>query len=387
MRLHWAAMDDEELTGWLTLLRAPGLGAAGMRALIEQAGSARAACVGIRGLRARAGLDPPVVDWIERPDRARLDADLAWLAQPGHRLLRCTDADYPPQLEAVAQPPPALFVAGDAALLLGPQVAIVGARSATAQGLATARDFARTLGLSGLTITSGMADGIDGAAHAAALAAGAATVAVVGTGADLVYPRKHRGLAENIAEHGAIVSEFPLGTEARPAHFPRRNRLIAGLALGTLVVEAGLQSGSLITARLAAEAGREVFALPGSIHNPLAKGCHRLIRDGARLVETAAEVIEALAPAAAALGSELRARLDAGAPAATAQEPSSRSQDPDYAKLLAALGDAPASLDELAGRTGLAPAALSSMLLLLELDGTVAPAVNGRWQHIMAGGA
>ncbi|MGH8152864.1 MAG: DNA-processing protein DprA, partial [Rhodanobacteraceae bacterium] len=296
-------MDDEERLGWLTLLRAPGLGDAGMRALIEQAGSACAACAGIRGLRARAGVAQVAVDWIERPDRARLDADLAWLAQPGHRLLRYTEADYPPQLEAVTQPPAALFVAGDPALLLGPQIAIVGARSATAQGLATARDFARTLGLGGLTITSGMADGIDGAAHAAALAAGAATVAVIGTGADLVYPRKHHELARSIAERGAIVSEFPLGTEARPAHFPRRNRLIAGLALGTLVVEAGLQSGSLITARLAAEAGREVFALPGSIHNPLAKGCHRLIRDGARLVETAAEVLEALTPAAYALGS------------------------------------------------------------------------------------
>ncbi|MGH8116917.1 MAG: DNA-processing protein DprA [Rhodanobacteraceae bacterium] len=381
-------MDDEERLGWMTLLRAPGLGGAGMRTLIEQAGSAWAACAGIRGLRARASLDQATVDWIERPDRARLDADLAWLAQPGHRLLRYTEADYPPQLEAVTQPPAALFVAGDPALLLGPQIAIVGARSATAQGLATARDFARTLGLGGLTITSGMADGIDGAAHGAALAAGAATVAVIGTGADLVYPRKHRELAKNIAEHGAIVSEFPLGMEARPAHFPRRNRLIAGLALGTLVVEAGLQSGSLITARLAAEAGREVFALPGSIHNPLAKGCHRLIRDGARLVETAAEVLEALTPAAHALGSELRARLDAGdAPTGTGPHAPSRTQDPDYAKLLAALGDAPATLDELAQHTELAPAALSSMLLLLELEGAVAPAVNGRWQRIVVGGA
>ncbi|HJR14819.1 MAG TPA: DNA-processing protein DprA [Rhodanobacteraceae bacterium] len=375
-------MHDDELLAWLTLLRAPGLGAASARALLQQAGSARAACRGIRKLRHSAGLDQASLEWIERPDVARLELDLAWLALPGHRLLRCNEADFPPQLETIPQPPAALFVAGDPAALLAPQVAIVGARSASAQGLANARDFARTLGRAGLTVTSGMADGIDGAAHAAALEAGGMTVAVVGTGPDLVYPRKHRELAARIEQCGAIVSEFPPGTEARPDHFPRRNRLIAGLALGTLVVEAGLQSGSLITARLAAEAGREVFALPGSIHNPLAKGCHRLIRDGARLVETAAEVIEALVPAARAQGAGLRARLET-AESPTDDGPASRTQDPDYASLLAALGDAPASLDELVERTRLAPAALSSMLLLLELEGAVAPAVNGRWQRVV----
>ena len=282
-----------------------------------------------------------------------------------------------------------MFVAGDPAALLAPQIAIVGARSATAQGLANARDFARTLSRAGLVVTSGMADGIDGAAHTAALESGGPTVAVVGTGPDLVYPRKHRDLAARIVEQGAIVSEFPPGTEARPDHFPRRNRLIAGLSLGTLVVEAGLQSGSLITARLAAEAGREVFALPGSIHNPLAKGCHRLIRDGARLVETAAEVIEALVPAAQAQGAGLRARLVAADTSEVPYSPDAggHGQDPDYLALLAALGDAPASLDELAQRTRLAPAALSSMLLLLELEGAVGPVVNGRWQRISGGKA
>lgn len=380
-------MDDlDELLAWLTLLRAPGLGAAGIRALLQQTGSARAICRDIRRLRHAAAPDQPAIEWIERPDAARLEADLAWLAQPGHRLLRCNEDDFSPQLETTPSPPAALFVAGDPATLLAPQIAIVGARSASAQGLANARDFARTLGRAGLAITSGMADGIDGAAHAAALECGALTVAVVGTGPDLVYPRKHRELAARIEQHGAVVSEFPPGTEARPDHFPRRNRLIAGLALGTLVVEAGLQSGSLITARLAAEAGREVFALPGSIHNPLAKGCHRLIRDGARLVETAAEVIEALGPAALAQGAGLRARLETAAAEPDHDSPA-RTQDPDYASLLASLGDGPASLDELANRTGLAPAALSSMLLLLELEGVVAPAVNGRWQRLAAGQA
>ncbi|HJR11153.1 MAG TPA: DNA-processing protein DprA [Rhodanobacteraceae bacterium] len=381
--------DDDEPLAWLTLLRAPGLGGAGLRALLQRAGSARAICRDARKLRASAGLEQAALEWIARPDAARLDADLAWLAQPGHRLLRCDEADFPPQLETIPQPPAALFVAGDPAVLLAPQIAIVGARSATAQGLANARDFARTLSRAGLTVTSGMADGIDGAAHAAALEAGGQTVAVIGTGPDLVYPRKHRQLAASIEQNGAIASEFPPGTEARPDHFPRRNRLIAGLSLGTLVVEAGLQSGSLITARLAAEAGREVFALPGSIHNPLAKGCHRLIRDGVRLVETAAEVIEALAPAAQAQGAGLRARLDAADGTETPHSPDAenRSQDPDYASLLAALGDAPASLDELAERTHLPPAALSSMLLLLELEGVVGPAVNGRWQRVFTGKA
>lgn len=372
--------DDDELLAWLTLLRTPGLGGAGLRALLQRAGSVQAIC---RDAHRLPGLDPTALNWIAHPDATRLDADMVWLAEPGHRLLRCDEADFPPQLETIPQPPAALFVAGDPAVLLAPQIAIVGARSATAQGVANARDFARTLSRAGLVVTSGMADGIDGAAHAAALESGGQTVAVVGTGPDLVYPRKHRELAARIEQGGALVSEFPPGTEARPDHFPRRNRLIAGLSLGTLVVEAGLQSGSLITARLAAESGREVFALPGSIHNPLAKGCHRLIRDGARLVETGAEIIEALAPAAQAQGAGLRARLEAtDAPDAFQSSGGNRSQDPDYASLLAALGDAPTSLDELARRTRLAPAALSSMLLLLELEGRVGPAVNGRWQKL-----
>lgn len=380
--------DEEELRAWLILMRTPALGSVRTRELLARAGSARAACAEVRRWQQAARLAPAAVDWIERPDARLVDADLDWLAQPGHCLLTCNEADFPPQLEAAANPPAALFVAGDPALLLAPQLAIVGARSASVQGKATARDFAGTLSRAGLVVTSGMADGIDGAAHAGALQAGGATVAVVGTGPDLVYPRKHRELAKNISEHGAIVSEFAPGVEGKPDHFPRRNRIIAGLALGTLVVEAGLQSGSLTTARMTVEAGREVFAIPGSIHNPLAKGCHRLIRDGARLVETAAEVIEALAPAAQALGADLRARLqDAELPLAAAPRPADRAQDPDYARLLTAIGDAPASLDQLVERTGLAAAAVSSMLLLLELEGTVAPAGNGRWQRIFTPGA
>jgi len=387
--------DTDALRAWLTLLRTPGLGAATLRErLATEAGDIRAVLAGWR--RAPAGLDQSARAWLAHPDTVRLDADLAWLALPDHRLLCCTDADFPPPLEHIPQPPAALFVAGDTGLLLRPQVAIVGARGATAGGLAHARRFASTLAQAGFVITSGMADGVDGAAHAAALEAGAPTIAVVGTGPDQVYPRKHQALAQAIAARGALVSEFPPGTAPRADHFPRRNRLIAGLSLGTLVIEAGLKSGSLITARLAGEQGREVFALPGSVHNPLARGCHRLIREGVRLVEEPAELIEALAPAARALGVELAHRL-----ALAGDDPAPRTptavaaaflgnaaafgggrDDPDYRRLDQALGHDPATLDELASRTGLAPAALSSMLLMLELDGRVESLPGNRYQCV-----
>lgn len=373
--------DTDALHAWLTLLRTPGVGPAWLRErLAAEGGDIHAVLDGLR--RAPASLDPAARGWLGRPDTARLAADLAWLAAPGHRLLCCTDADFPPLLEHIAQPPAALFVDGDAALLLRPQVAIVGARGATAGGLAHARRFASALAQAGFVITSGMADGVDGAAHAATLDVGAPTIAVVGTGPDRVYPRQHHALAQAIAAHGALVSEFPPGTAPRADHFPRRNRLIAGLALGTLVVEADLKSGSLITARLAGEQGREVFALPGSVHNPLARGCHRLIREGARLVEEPIELIEALAPAARALGVELAARLASttGAGRAVSADPAER--DPDYRLLDDALGHDPATLDELSARTGLPAAALSSMLLLLELDGRVESLPGNRYQCV-----
>ncbi|NUR23567.1 DNA-processing protein DprA [Frateuria sp.] len=373
--------DTDALHAWLTLLRTPGVGPAWLRErLAAEGGDIHAVLDGLR--RAPASLDPAARRWLGRPVTARLAADLAWLAAPGHRLLCCTDADFPPLLEHIAQPPAALFVDGDAALLLRPQVAIVGARGATAGGLAHARRFASVLAQAGFVITSGMADGVDGAAHAATLDVGAPTIAVVGTGPDRVYPRQHHALAQTIAAHGALVSEFPPGTAPRADHFPRRNRLIAGLALGTLVVEADLKSGSLITARLAGEQGREVFALPGSVHNPLARGCHRLIREGARLVEEPIELIEALAPAARALGVELAARLASttGAGRAVSADPAER--DPDYRLLDDALGHDPATLDELSARTGLPAAALSSMLLLLELDGRVESLPGNRYQCV-----
>ncbi|GAB3790825.1 DNA-processing protein DprA [Dyella agri] len=374
-------MDEtDELRAWLIALRTPGLGPGGLReALVATGGRIDAMPTWLR--RQATALGEGAAAWLDTPDETRLAEDIAWLAEPGHRLLRCTEADFPPQLETIPQPPGALFVAGDAGLLLHPQVAIVGARGASPAGLDHARRFARALALAGFTVVSGMADGIDGAAHEAALEAGGATVAVVGTGPDRVYPRKHHALARRIAAQGVVVSEFPPGTAARADHFPRRNRIISGVALGTVVVEAGLQSGSLITARLAGEQGREVFALPGSILNPLARGCHRLIRDGARLVEDPAEVIEALTPAARALGVELAERLarpDTPAPA----RPGGWRDDPDYRRLLDALGHDPATLDELVRRSGLTAAALSSMLLMLELEGWVASLPGNRYQGL-----
>ena len=383
----------DELRAWLIALRTPGLGPGGLRERLDAAGGDIEAV--LAQLRRQPGaLGEAARSWLQQPDAARLAADLTWLAQPQHRLLRCNEADFPPQLENIPQPAAALFVVGDASLLLLPQVAIVGARSASGAGLAHAGAFARALVQAGFVITSGMADGIDGAAHVAALEAGAATVAVVGTGADRVYPRKHHALAERIAMHGALVSEFPPGTAARADHFPRRNRIIAGLTLGTLVIEAGLQSGSLITARLAAEQGREVFALPGSIHNPLAHGCHRLIRDGARLVESAAEIIETLVPAARMLGGELATRLQArGADKASVPTPEpaqpERSgslhgwqRDPEYQQLLAHLGHESVTLDELVRRSGQSTAVLSSMLLMLELEGRVEGLAGNRYQRL-----
>lgn len=374
-------MDDhDDLRAWMHLLRTPGLGACGLRECMEKAGNdARAA---LADLRARSGnFEGRAREWLRRPDEHRIDADLAWLTGSGNRLLRFTEADFPPLLEAIPQPPAALFVAGDASLLLRPQVAIVGARQASRSGLGHAEAFAAELARAGFVITSGLADGIDGAAHRATLDAGLPTIAVVGTGLDLVYPRKHAVLARRVATGGALVSEYPLGTPARAGHFPRRNRILAGLALGTLVVEAGLPSGSLVSARLAAEQGREVFALPGSIHNPLARGCHQLIRDGARLVESARELVELLAPQAVAMGVELAARLDGQGISTEERSPPA---DTQADSLLEAMGHDPIGLDELAERTGQSAATLGARLLMLELDGRVETLAGNRYMRLSA---
>jgi DNA processing protein len=274
-----------------------------------------------------------------------------------------------------------LFVAGDASLLWRPAVAVVGSRVATAGGCANAATFATALAAAGLCVTSGLAAGIDAAAHLATLEAGGATVAVLGTGPDIAYPVRHRPLLERIAAHGTVISEHLPGTQPLRQHFPSRNRILAGLSLGTLVIEAAERSGALITARLAADVGREVFALPGSIHNPMARGCHRLIREGATLVESPEEVLAVLGPLAADLAQALRGELDAH-PAVTESTPAAgKLTDAGYNRLWQALGHDPTGMDELAQRSGLTAAELSSMLLALELEGRVA-AEHGRYTRI-----
>jgi DNA processing protein len=371
---------------WLQLLRA-GIGASALRRMTETHGSAAAALDRPHAEWSAAGANADALAALRTPDHAIHAADYAWLGQADHHLIGWDDADYPALLRRIPSPPPALFVAGDPNLLWYPQVAVVGSRNATAGGVDNARDFSRALVRAGLTITSGMAEGVDAAAHLAALEADSPTIAVIGTGTDVVYPRRHAKLAARIRASGAIVSEFLPGTEARPEHFPRRNRVLAGLSLGTLVIEAAERSGALITARLAGEAGREVFAIPGSIHNPLARGCHRLIRQGAALVEDAREVIEALAPVAAELADALRTRLRdadaADAPHAVNKGPGV-ALDADQNKLMAALGHDPVGIDQLAQRSGLTVAELSSMLLVMELHGLIA-AEHGRYSRKLAG--
>lgn len=370
--------DTAELDSWLRLAQLPGFDANRSMAAVAHLGSARDL------LRC----DPEALGSLGFGKRARdalataRDLDVAdacrWLEHPGHHLVLCTDERYPSMLLDEPSAPVALFFSGDPELAWHPQIAVIGSRNPTQGGLELAADFAATLSRSGLVVTSGLAAGIDAAAHRATIEAGGRTIAVLGTGPDLVYPRQNAALAERIVSGtGALLSEFLPGTPARREHFPQRNRIIAALGLGTLVIEASLASGSLITARLANERGREVFAIPGSIHNPMARGCHRLIRDGAKLVETAQEVIDELAPLAGRLGASLRSRLEAPVAASNPQ----RDEDPDYARVFAALGFDPVSLDELAGRTGLTVAQLSSMLLIMELDGRVSAGAGGRYSR------
>lgn len=379
---------QDELAAWLRLTFLPGIGPERQRTLLAAFGmpqqifdSGRSAIAGVIGAQAADQL-------LAAPDEARIGSALAWAAEPGNHLITLADAAYPRALLEIPDPPVLLYVKGHPGLLQAPAIAIVGARSATPGGCANAEAFADALAAAGLTIVSGLALGIDAAAHAGALRpAEGRTIAVIGTGADRVYPARHQKLAHRIVEQGAIVSEFPLGTPALPHNFPRRNRLIAGLARGVLVVEAAVGSGSLITARLATECGREVFAIPGSIHSPLARGCHRLIRDGAKLVETAADVLEELAwcaPAPTAGTPDaalLRARRPV--PQARPQPPATPPElDPEHACVLTALGHDPLDIDTLAGRCGLTLDALYAILLSLELDGQVGKLPGGRFQRL-----
>ncbi len=340
------------------------------------------------------GLSAAASAALEAPDRPRIARDRAWVERAQVRLIDALSDEYPPLLVEVAAAPAVLYVRGEAAVLRMPQLAMVGSRSPTASGRQTAQEFAAFLAQAGLTITSGLALGIDAASHEGALRAGGRTVAVLGSGLDQLYPPENVALAARIAAQGAVLSEYPPGTPPLRAHFPRRNRLISGLTLGTLVVEATRRSGSLITARLAGEQGREVFAIPGSIHNPLAGGCHQLIKNGAKLVETGQDVLDefGMAPPRGeapsrdtALSRSFYTPRQALTASPEASEPvggQAPKLDKDYKILLDALGFEPSSIDSLVDRTGIASPAVASMLLILELEGTVGLQSDGRYMRL-----
>jgi DNA processing protein len=366
-----------DLHYWLALYRAPGIGPTTFQSLLEKFGAPRAVFEAKHQLSSGSFLGKPALEYLQDPDWAAVEKDIAWLAQPGHHVLTLSDPVYPQLLREITDPPPLLFVVGDPAVLSTPQLAIVGSRNPTTGGRETAQDFARHLAATGLTITSGLALGIDAASHRGALDGGGLTIAVAGTGLDRVYPARHHDLAHQIAERGALVSEFVLGTPPLPDHFPRRNRIISGLSLGTLVVEAAQRSGSLITARMAAEQGREVFAIPGSIHNPLARGCHFLIRQGAKLVETANDIIEELGPLAGTLVPDYSTSTLRNDFTGHSVEVSAESE-----KVIACLGFEPASVDRLVERSGLTAEAVSSILLMLELQGYVSSTAGGLYTQL-----
>jgi DNA processing protein len=359
---------------WLALILAPRVGPRTFARLVEGFGSPSAVLAASDARLDQVGLKPETIAALRRPDQVMIDGILTWAEHPDAHLITLADPRYPPRLTEIADPPPVLYARGDASLLSEPQIAIVGTRNPTPGGTEITSTFARWLAGQGLIVTSGLAVGIDGAAHAAALEAGH-SIAVLGTGPDRVYPAVHRDLARRLVERGVMVSELPPGQGPLASSFPRRNRLISGLSLGVLVTEAALKSGSLITARMALEQGREVFAVPGSIRNPLSRGCHALIREGAKLVEEPEELLTELAP-------QLRAELAeadrsvAGARSAAAPPPE---LPPEQRRLLESLGHDPVNLDELTERTGLAVEQISSMLLLMELEGHVSCLPGGRY--------
>jgi DNA processing protein len=367
--------DGSDITDWLTLYHAPGVGAVTFLQLLDQFGDAREILRASTGHLKATGLSPETIAYLRQPDRKQIDRDLTWLDQPRNRLITCRDPDYPQLLLQIPDSPPLLYTHGNVDILSSLQISMVGSRNPTVSGRRTASEFAGCLALAGLTITSGLALGIDAASHSGALDAGKPTIAVMGTGLDRVYPASHRDLAHRIAELGALVSEYPIGTPPRPENFPRRNRIISGLSLGTLVVEAATRSGSLISARCAADQGREVFAIPGSIHNPLSRGCHALIRQGAKLVETAQDILDELGTLAAATTVTTRSSV------AMSAEQSPELAD-DYMQLLESMGYSHTSVDMLVETSGLTPAVVSSMLLQLELKGFIASGPGGLYNRL-----
>ena len=383
-------MDCEELRAWLRLALTPGVGNATARKLLTAFGSAQDIFEQSSAALQKLGSDKLARTLRSEPPglAAQLQTTMDWLkAGDDRRIAVLGDPAYPQALLDIEDPPLMLYMLGtlassahSATEKIANSLAIVGSRNPTPQGEINARQFAKAFGSAGICVVSGLALGIDGAAHDGAMLGGGETIAVVGTGLDRVYPKRHLDLAHRIARQGMIISEFPLGTPPLTANFPRRNRIISGLSRGTLVVEAALQSGSLITARLAAEQGKEVFAIPGSIHSPQSRGCHALIKQGAKLVEVAQDVLEELrlVPASASAAADT---LQAPPQGDEADEAAGAYDDP----LLVALGFDAVSLDALQARTGLDTAHLQAGLLELELDGQVARLPGGLFQRMAAG--
>jgi len=362
----------QHLLPWLKLVHAPRIGAARAHSLVDAFGDPQAVCdAGASALR-DAGLASDSIAALRADSSEAIDAELAWAQHAGNCILPLDDPDYPPLLRELSDPPPVLYIRGDCEVLATLQLAMVGSRKPTGAGRRTAFDFARHLAGCGLTITSGLALGIDAASHAGALRGDGLTVAVMGSGHAQIYPRENIELAEEIAVTGALVSELPLHAPPRKEHFPRRNRLLSGLSAGVLVVEAAIRSGSLITARLATEQGREVFAVPGSIHSPQSRGSNELIRNGAKLVETAEHVLEELAPFAAAAREAVTPR----------SETDSTGLQDEYKRLLNAVDFSPTAVDALVETTGHSAAEVASMLLILELRGHVESIAGGLYVRL-----
>lgn len=360
--------SDDELAYWLALLRCPSIGPRRFQVLLEHYQQPQQLFELESSELDQIKLPSAARHWLRNPDWPSIELDLNWLASnKEHRILNWQDPDYPSRLKEIDSAPPLLFTKGDISLLNKPQLAIVGSRNPSTGGKEMAQNFAYELSNTGLTVTSGLALGVDAAAHQGALSGAAKTIAVTGTGLDRLYPARNKNLAHQIAEEGLIISEFPIGTPPLPSHFPRRNRIISGLSLGVLVIEAALQSGSLITARLASEQGREVFAIPGSIHNPLAKGCHQLIRQGAKLVETVSHIIEELDSVFIQTPPPEKATTEAPILEEIAE------------KLLSFIGYDPISVDTLVERSQLGIDTVCSNLLVLELQGMVCSAPGGHY--------
>jgi DNA processing protein len=367
--------DGNDQLAWAVLARAPGLDVSTVSAALKVLGRPSAIVTASEPELERAAIPAVTRAFLASRAASRPAVEGRWLDSAHHYLIPFTDPRYPHLLLSLPDCPVALYVSGSIDALANPQLAIVGSRCPTLQGRETARAFAESLSERGLGITSGLAEGIDASAHRGALQAQGITLGVLGTGLDIVYPRCNRALYEDIERQGALISEFPLGTPPKRGNFPRRNRIIAGLSLGTLVVEAARRSGSLITARLANNYGREVLAIPGSIHSPLSRGCHELIKAGAKLVETADDILREL-NFSAFFAKDLRP--PAGA---SPQLPHISGMDKDHKILLDALGFDPVDLDTLVVRTGFKPEAVSSMMLILELEGHVQAAPGGRYSR------